>query len=44
MDGLIAELLERGIIRFDRDEGVYRLCEISKLRPFYGDGVDSAVA
>lgn len=28
--GLLAPLLERGVIEFDRAEGVYRLCEIRK--------------
>ena len=30
INGLIASLLERGSIRFNRDRGVYELCEISK--------------
>lgn len=30
LEKLIPELLERGVIRFNRARGVYELCEISK--------------
>lgn len=30
INGILAELLERGVIEFDRAEGVYRLCAIRK--------------
>lgn len=30
INGLVAELLERGIVMFDRARGIYRLCETGK--------------
>ena len=30
INGLVADLLERGVIMFDRAEGIYKLCETSK--------------
>lgn len=41
---LLAGLLERGAISFNRDKGIYELCEIRKRRPFYSGGMASAVA
>jgi hypothetical protein len=43
VERLLPVLLERGIVCFIPDRGVYELCETDKSQPVYGSGVDSAV-